>query len=42
MIVDSTITVSPLAPKGYPTYVVEDRKEEGKINQRKTRVKKET
>ncbi|XOD67241.1 MAG: hypothetical protein ACMUEL_04520 [Flavobacteriales bacterium Tduv] len=30
MIIDSSITVSPFDHKGDPTYVVEDRKEEGK------------
>ncbi|XOD67229.1 MAG: transposase [Flavobacteriales bacterium Tduv] len=44
VIVDASITVSPFAPKGVPTYVVEDRKKEGQkqISQRKERVKKET
>ncbi|XOD68272.1 MAG: transposase [Flavobacteriales bacterium Tduv] len=44
VIVDASITVSSLAPKGPPTYVVEDRKEEGKkqISQREARVKKES
>ncbi|XOD67862.1 MAG: hypothetical protein ACMUEL_08200 [Flavobacteriales bacterium Tduv] len=42
MIVEISITVSPIAPKGDPTYVVEDRKEEGKkqISQRKRKGKK--
>ncbi|XOD67146.1 MAG: hypothetical protein ACMUEL_03900 [Flavobacteriales bacterium Tduv] len=42
VIVDASITESPLAPKGVPTYVVEDRKEEGKnqISQRKEKEKK--
>ncbi|XOD67006.1 MAG: transposase [Flavobacteriales bacterium Tduv] len=37
VIVDASITVSPLAHKGTPTYIVEERKEEGekKISQRK-------
>ncbi|XOD67817.1 MAG: hypothetical protein ACMUEL_07950 [Flavobacteriales bacterium Tduv] len=36
--------MSLFAPKGDPTYVVEDRKEEGQkqISQRKVRLKKET
>ncbi|XOD66910.1 MAG: hypothetical protein ACMUEL_02480 [Flavobacteriales bacterium Tduv] len=44
VIVDASITVRFLAPKGAPIYVVKDRKEEGKkqISQRKARVKKET
>ncbi|XOD67526.1 MAG: hypothetical protein ACMUEL_06190 [Flavobacteriales bacterium Tduv] len=37
MIVDTSITVRPFAPKGDPIYVVEDRKEEGKVNQSKKR-----
>ncbi|XOD68189.1 MAG: transposase [Flavobacteriales bacterium Tduv] len=44
VIVEASITVSPFFLKGAPTYVVEDRKEDGKkqISQRKERVKKET
>ncbi|XOD67694.1 MAG: transposase [Flavobacteriales bacterium Tduv] len=44
MIVEASITVSPLAIKGDLTSVVEDRNEEvqKQISQRKTRVKKET
>ncbi|XOD67415.1 MAG: hypothetical protein ACMUEL_05530 [Flavobacteriales bacterium Tduv] len=42
--VDASITVRPFAPKGSSTYVVEDRKEEGKkANQsKKSKGKKET
>ncbi|XOD66495.1 MAG: hypothetical protein ACMUEL_00055 [Flavobacteriales bacterium Tduv] len=42
VIVEACITLRPFAPKGDTTYVVEDRKEEGKkqISQRKARVKK--
>ncbi|XOD68210.1 MAG: transposase [Flavobacteriales bacterium Tduv] len=43
VIVDASITVRPFAQKGDPTYVREDRKEEGKIKSvKKARVKKET
>ncbi|XOD67245.1 MAG: hypothetical protein ACMUEL_04540 [Flavobacteriales bacterium Tduv] len=44
MIVDASITVSPFASKGAPTYVVKDRKEEGKkqIFSKKNKGKKET
>ncbi|XOD67374.1 MAG: transposase [Flavobacteriales bacterium Tduv] len=44
VIVDANIIVSSLSHKRAPTYVVKDRKEEGKkqITQRKARVKKET
>ncbi|XOD67183.1 MAG: transposase [Flavobacteriales bacterium Tduv] len=44
VIVDVSMTVNPFAPKGAPTYVVEDRKKEGEkqISQRKARVKKKT
>ncbi|XOD66854.1 MAG: transposase [Flavobacteriales bacterium Tduv] len=44
VIVDTSITVRPFAPKGPPTYVVEDREGRGQnqISQRKSRTKKET
>ncbi|XOD68011.1 MAG: transposase [Flavobacteriales bacterium Tduv] len=44
VIVDTNITVSPIAPNIEPTSVVENRKEKVKkqISQRKARIKKET
>ncbi|XOD67771.1 MAG: hypothetical protein ACMUEL_07665 [Flavobacteriales bacterium Tduv] len=44
MIVNASITVNSLAPKGDPTYIVKDRKKEGQkqISQRKARKKRDS